>query len=142
MRPYMKNVSLKEAVDSKGTETLCWDCANALHGGCSWTDPTQQEPVKDWKAIETDMGYRVISCPQFVRNTYGCCRYRTAEDYIEALEDAVRSKTQQVQNFKKTLWWKKINNLQRKVKETQALNGELREEIKRLREKLMEVEKR
>lgn len=135
MKDYMKIVSIKEAVNSSGNETLCWDCAKATTGGCNWTNPNIQEPVEGWKAVESDMGYCVLKCPEFERHTYGGCRYRNAEDYIEALENEVRSKTEQVQNLKKTLWWKKVYTLKRKLKEAQTLCADLRMKLKEERMK-------
>ena len=60
--------------------SLCWECANA-YGGCSWTgiDETGKvmfQPVEGWDAVETtislggrrmDKSYKVISCPEFLR---------------------------------------------------------------------------
>ena len=47
--------------------TLCWDCKNAIGGGCSWfTDFT---PVAGWKAkkerLYSGCSYTVEDCPQF-----------------------------------------------------------------------------
>ena len=109
---YKTYVSLEEALKAPQTDTLCWDCAKAMkHGLCSWSDPEQQEPVEGWTAEETTMGFRVISCPNFERCTYGGGRYRTADEYIETLEERVRKDIKQIRNMKKTMWWKHVNRL-------------------------------
>ena len=51
----------------KNNQTLCWDCKNAIGGGCSWfTDFT---PVAGWKAkkerLYSGCSYTVEDCPQF-----------------------------------------------------------------------------
>ena len=48
-------------------ETLCWGCAKACGGGCSWSKDFV--PVKGWDAKETRKGYLVTSCPQFEADT-------------------------------------------------------------------------
>lgn len=70
--------------------TLCWDCENAL-GGCSWSDHWKHEPVKGWTAVRRDLrikeggeveSYRVIQCPEFVRDSTrgGQYRYRRKQN--------------------------------------------------------------
>lgn len=125
MKEYMKDVSVEDAIRAGRTDSICWDCKNAMRGGCSWTDPEQQKPVKGWEAKETDIGsYIVYSCPEFKRCTYACGRYRTADDYILALEIAVKERKTQLARLKKTpdnlrrqnaAYKKKNNMLQNKL---------------------------
>ncbi len=58
------------------TASICWDCQKAI-GKCSWSDYDEQSPVKGWEAEKTvikggyknmEYSYRVISCPEFVRD--------------------------------------------------------------------------
>ena len=134
MKEYMEQVSIKEAIEAGRVDTLCWDCKNAMCMGCSWADPKQQKPVNGWVAEETDNGYRVISCPEFDRSTYGGCRYRTADDYILALETKATEQERQIQNLKKTIWWKNVYRLRCEKKELQM-------RIKRLGEIIEEMKK-
>ena len=93
----------------------------------------QQKPVKDWVAEETEIGYRVISCPEFDRSTYGGGRYRTADDYILALETKVTDQDRQMQNLKKTIWWVNVRKLRSEKMELQKRIkrlGEIIEELK------------
>lgn len=51
----------------KNNQTICWECKNAIGGGCSWfTDFT---PVAGWKAkkerLYSGCSYTVEDCPQF-----------------------------------------------------------------------------
>lgn len=90
-RKYMKDVQFPDPRRPK--DTLCWDCGRALRAGCSWSDPERQKPVNGWQAKKTRMGYIVQDCPCFERCSWCAGRYRTAEDYIFALEKAVKQKT-------------------------------------------------
>ena len=101
MKDYMASVSVEEAINAGHTDTLCWDCKNAMRGGCSWCNPDIQKPVKGWKATPTDVGFVVHTCPEFVRDGYGCGRYRTADDYILALETAMTQRKMQIARLKK-----------------------------------------
>ena len=83
-------------------DTLCWDCANYA-GGCSWTQPDGAVPVKGWKAKKTALGYVVKECPKFVRGCYCRGRYRTAEEYIEALERNIINKSNTIDYQRKTI---------------------------------------
>jgi len=135
MKEYMNNVCVADAIKAGRTDTICWDCKNACGGGgCSWTDPKQQSPVTGWAAEETAHGYRVIACPLFKRGTYGAGMYRTADDYILALEIEVTDLKNQINNLKKTLWWKYIHKIR-------CTNRELQSRNKRLEERLEELEK-
>ena len=69
-------------------QTLCWDCKNA-GGGCSWSK--EFKPVKDWEAKKAGDSFTVIKCPMFNRESYGFGLYRTADDYIIALETENRN---------------------------------------------------
>lgn len=61
----------------------------------------------------------VHACPEFVRETYGCGRYRTADDYILALEIAVQERKKQLAKLKNT-----PNLLRRKcAQEKKKING-------------------
>lgn len=59
---------------------LCWDCANATNGRCSWS--RELIPVPGWVARKVnarlyrggemiDGTYHVIDCPEFERDAYG-----------------------------------------------------------------------
>lgn len=128
MKEYMSQVSIDDAVKAGRVDTICWDCKNALRGGCSWSDPEMQKPVEGWAAVKTTNGYIVHGCPKFIRETYGCGRYRTADDYILALEIAVTERKKQVARIKRTpdLLRKKNASLTRKNEE---LNNELINEL-------------
>lgn len=134
MKEYMETVSVTDAIKASHTDTLCWDCQKALNGGCSWSNPEQQKPVNGWTAKETSTGFCVSECPEFVRGTYGSGMYRTADDYIIALENRLMTMTTQMQNLKKTLWWKHVNKLR-------CQNRELQVRIKRLAEIIKEMKK-
>ena len=128
MKEYMNQVSIDDAIKAGHRDTLCWDCKNAMRGGCSWADPEQQKPVDGWAAVKTSLGYIVHACPKFVRETYGCGRYRTADDYILALEIAVEERKKQLARLKKTpeLLRKKNANLTRNNEQLQEkLDAEL-----------------
>jgi hypothetical protein len=133
MKDYMNYVSVEDALKAGRTDTICWDCNHAfdLRGGCSWADPKQQKPVDGWAATETDNGYCVHACPNFSRCSYGAGRYRTADDYILALEIANNDKSEQIVKLKKTLWWKVVNKLRctvrKKNNEISALSYQVRE---------------
>lgn len=49
----------------KVMQTLCWTCSNACNNGCSWS--YKLKPVKDWTARETDMGYLIEKCPEYIK---------------------------------------------------------------------------
>ena len=102
MKEYMKDVSVEDAVKAGRTDTICWDCKKSCNGGCSWSNPEQMKPVEGWTAIKTGFSYTVYECPEFIRETYGCGRYRTAEDYILALEIGLTERKQQLVRMKKT----------------------------------------
>ena len=62
--------------------TLCWDCAKAC-GGCSWS--AELKPVEGWVAEETKVATkadkflescRVVSCPEFQRDSWWHGQYR------------------------------------------------------------------
>ena len=57
---------------------LCWDCAKATNGGCSWS--RRFEPVKGWTAEpntrEAFSTYEIIACPEFERDAAGNGQYR------------------------------------------------------------------
>lgn len=121
MKEYMYDVSIEDALKAGHTDTICWDCKNAMRGGCCWTDPDQQKPVDGWAAVETDNGYIVHACPEFIRDSYGCGRYRTADDYILALEIGLTDRKRQIARLKKT-----PDNLRKKVARlTKQLDAEL-----------------
>lgn len=58
--------------------SLCWDCARATKGSCSWS--RRFAPVKGWTAEKRQMAgtnttppvisYRVYACPLFNRDSY------------------------------------------------------------------------
>lgn len=102
MKEYMNQVSVEDALRAGHTDTICWDCAKACRGGCSWADPELQKPVENWTATKNTNGYIVHDCPEFIRETYGCGRYRTADDYILALEIAVTERKKQLARLKRT----------------------------------------
>ncbi len=56
-------------------QTLCWCCAKAVNGGCSWSN--KFEPVDGWRAEPSTVRsnitgtprvatWLVIECPEFV----------------------------------------------------------------------------
>ena len=53
--------------------SLCWDCKNC-YGGCCWSQSF--EPVPGWDAVKTNIpsngefaeSYKVINCPEFIRD--------------------------------------------------------------------------
>lgn len=52
------------------TDSLCWCCDKAIHGGCDWID--KKQPVRHWDADKRIFGtdtisYHVYDCPEFVR---------------------------------------------------------------------------
>lgn len=49
------------------TETLCIWCQRSCTNCCSWSD--HLEPVNGWVAEETNHGYLVLECPEFVKET-------------------------------------------------------------------------
>ena len=66
-----------------GVPQLCWDCARATNGTCSWS--SEHKPVKGWKAErvyrEQFNSYAVEKCPLFSRNSAENGQIRmTAED--------------------------------------------------------------
>jgi len=97
-------------------------------GGCCWSDPERTEPVKDWVATKTTLGYIVHACPEFDRETYGCGRYRTADDYILALEIANQERREQLAKLKRTpgLLRKRNANL---IKKNKVLQDKLDAEL-------------
>lgn len=90
MKEYMIDVVLPD-IRKIDKDTLCWDCKK-FSGGCSWTRPDEVKPVKGWNAKLTDRGYIVKQCPEFVRDSFCRGRYKSPDDYIEALENALISK--------------------------------------------------
>lgn len=121
MKDYMTEISIEEAIKAGHTDTICWDCANACGGGCSWADPSKQKPVKGWTATKTSNGYCVHACPEFIRETYACGRYRTADDYILALEIALTERKTQLARAKRVpgLLRKKNANLKKALEKEQ-----------------------
>lgn len=68
-----------------GSKQLCWDCANATNGGCSWS--RDFTPVPGWTARRipgrvyhggqaTEETYMITACPEFLRDAYGYGRRR------------------------------------------------------------------
>ena len=102
MKEYMSGVTVEDAIRAGRNDTICWDCKKAMRGGCSWADPERQQPVKGWTAVKSGFSYTVHDCPEFARDTYGCGRYRDADDYILALEIAVQERRKQLARMKKT----------------------------------------
>ena len=49
-------------------ETLCILCAHSCVNQCCWAD--EQKPVPGWVAESTRLGYIVIQCPEYVKDTY------------------------------------------------------------------------
>ena len=124
----MTETSVEDAIKAGRTDTICWDCANACGGGCSWSDPERQTPVKGWTATKNTNGYIVHDCPKFIRESYGCGRYRTADDYIFALEVGLTERKKQLAKLKKTpgLLRKKNASL---TKKNEALQSALDKEL-------------
>lgn len=97
-KEYMKSVHIPDL--RKQPDTLCWDCGKALNHGCPWVDCESQAPVEGWRAKKTRNGYLVIECPEFYRESWCRGRYRSAEDYIYALEQAVKQKSNKVDKYR------------------------------------------
>ena len=59
MKDYMASVSVEEAINAGHTDTLCWDCKNAMRGGVQLVQPGHSE-----------------ACEGLGGNPYGCrvCR--------------------------------------------------------------------
>lgn len=81
-KPTRETTDKKKTVNrQKQIDTLCWDCHNST-GGCSWS--SEFKPVDGWEAIPTvikngkypENSFIVISCPCFIRDSYGYGRYR------------------------------------------------------------------
>ena len=102
MKDYMKDINVGDAIKAGRTDTICWDCKKAMYGGCSWTDPEVQKPVDGWTATKNSKGYLVRECPLFDRGTYACGMYRTADDYILALETALDNTKNTLTRVKKS----------------------------------------
>lgn len=121
MKKYMEDVSVEDAVKAGRTDTICWDCAKAMRGGCCWSDPELTVPVEGWTASKTSMGYVVHACPEFERCGYGCGRYRTADDYILALEIGLQERKKQLAKLKNTpnLLRRKCASQARKIEKLQ-----------------------
>lgn len=120
MKEYMKDVTVGDAIKAGRKDTICWDCAKAMRGGCCWADPDQQKPVKDWVAIKNSKGYVVHACPLFERETYACGTYRTADDYILALEIEVTRLRDSIARLKKVQ-----APLRRKIKKMENMIADL-----------------
>ena len=133
MKEYMKDVDpvIKDAIDSGHEgETICWDCQNALGGGnCSWADPSQQKPVEDWVAVKTPNGYCVYACPLFKRCSWACGRYRTAEDYILALEIANKDRRRQIAQIKGNSWYGTVIKCRETIREKNLQIKKLKQDI-------------
>ena len=136
MKEYMQGISVEDAINAGRTDTICWDCKNAMTGGCCWADPQQQSPVDGWTATQNNMGYIVHDCPQFIRATYGAGRYRTADDYILALETAMQTRKKQIERLKKNLWWKNVAILRAQNNQKNNQIALLQDEVKALKEQL------
>ena len=133
MKEYMRDVYVQDAIKAGRNDTICWDCKKACRGGCSWTDPKKQEPVKDWVATLSDNVFVVHACPEFDRETYGGGMYRTADDYILALEIAVTERNAKIDRLRRTTFWKYGNKLARECLK-------LRKEKKELEKRVDELE--
>ena len=133
MKEYMKEVSVQDAIKAGRNDTICWDCKKACRGGCSWSDPAKQEPVKDWVATVSDHGFVVHACPEFERETYGGGMYRTADDYILALEIAVHERNDKIEHLRKTTSWNYAHKLA-------CNNRKLAQEKKELERKVKDLE--
>lgn len=133
MKEYMKKVSVQDAIKAGRNDTICWDCKKACRGGCSWSDPAEQKPVKDWVATMSNHGFVVHACPEFERETYGGGMYRTADDYILALEIAVTERNEKIDRLRKTMFWGYAHKLA-------CSNRKLAQEKKELEHKVKELE--
>ena len=52
---------------SDTNDTLCILCQHSCRGGCSWSEDLK--PVNGWIAEANRQGYRVISCPLYIKET-------------------------------------------------------------------------
>ena len=127
----MREVSIEDITKAgRAGDTICWDCENSLGGGkCSWADPTRQEPVEDWVAVQTPNGYCVYACPLFKRNSYGCGMYRTADDYILDLEISNQNLKHQVDVLKRNSWWEVCNTLRKSNRKLSAVAKKLKSDL-------------
>ena len=131
MKQYMEEVTMPDLERAGRTETICWDCGKACRGGCSWSDPLSMKPVEDWVATKNGSGYVVHACPEFERETYCYGRYRTADDYILALEIAVTDRKHQIAVLKKrpSAYRKLIENQQKQIEKLTMLNTQMQQKI-------------
>lgn len=129
MKEYMQQVSVEDAMRAGRKDSICWDCSKAISAGCSWSKPELGVPVDGWTATKTRIGYIVHDCPEFDRCGYGCGRYRTADDYILALEIANQERKKQIARLKCV-----PNNLRK-------LNAQYKRKIEKLEARIEELEK-
>lgn len=56
------------------SKTICWKCANACNGGCSWS--RSGKPVSGWTADKNEEteSYTVVECPQFISDAEASVR--------------------------------------------------------------------
>ena len=74
-------------------ETKCILCAHSCANPCCWAD--EQKPVPGWVAEKTRLGYRVIECPEYVKDTYETIKPvkihdRGADNLIQAIARQMR----------------------------------------------------
>ena len=74
-------------------ETKCILCAHSCANPCCWAD--EQKPVPGWVAEKTRLGYRVIECPEYVKDTYETIKPvkihdRGADNLIQAIAKQMR----------------------------------------------------
>ncbi len=70
--------------------TLCWDCENSVKKGCKWAK--KFKPIDGWTAEETNKGYLVRDCPEFIRDSWGKGQYRTVEEHNKAESKKAKNK--------------------------------------------------
>lgn len=65
-------------IDRTPQRTLCWTCANATTGGCSWSEYGTFKPVSGWTAQKTHVkaapgtiveSYFVYDCPEYIQDS-------------------------------------------------------------------------
>ena len=101
MKEYTNGIDIGDAIRAGRKDTICWDCKRACEGSCSWSDMERHQPVEGWTAEKTSMGYCVHDCPLFIRETWAAGNYRTAEDYILALETMLDNERTKLNRAKK-----------------------------------------
>lgn len=78
--------------------SICWDCGRSTDGSCPWAQ--RFEPVEGWTAeshmmpgtrtTPATVAYKVLRCPLFTRDSYGCGMFRIGSKEAEKFELALQ----------------------------------------------------